>query len=149
MNKLYIIGNTTKDAELRSTQDGTSVCSFTVAVNRKSKKKNENGSDVDYFRVTAWRKLAEVCGQYVKKGSKLAVVGPVSVSTYTTNDGQTRASLEVTADDVEFLSSKSDSNAQKESYNQAPEVPEAPEVPQQSSGYTDVSADFDSSELPF
>ena len=143
MNKLYIIGNATKDAELRSTQDGTSVCSFTVAVNKKFKKKGEDGNDVDYFKVTAWRKLADICGQYVKRGNKLAVVGSVSVSTYTTQDGQTRASLDVTADDVEFLSSKSESSTPKEDYSQAPEVP------QQSSGYTDVSNDISTDELPF
>ena len=143
MNRLTIIGNATKDAELRSTPDGTSVCSFTVAVNKKTKKKCENGNDTDFFKVTAWRRLADICGQYVKRGNKIAVIGSVSVSTYTTQDGQTRASLDVTADDVEFLSSKSESNAPKEDYSQAPEVP------QQSSGYTDVSQDFDSSELPF
>lgn len=140
MNRLFIIGNSTKDAELRTTQDGTNVCSFTVAVNKKGKKKGENGNDTDYFKVTAWRKLAEICASYIKKGNKVCVVGSVSVSTYTAQDGQMRASLEVTADDVEFLSSKSDS-APKEDYSQAPEVP-------QSSGYTDVSEDT-FGELPF
>lgn len=104
MNKLNIIGNLTKDPELRSTRDGTPVCSFTVAVNRR--RKEGQPQEADYFRVTAWRGLAELCNRYLTKGRKVAVSGPVSVSTYTGNDGSTRASLEVTADDVEFLSAR-------------------------------------------
>lgn len=100
MNKLFLIGNLTKDPELRSTKDGTPVCSFTVAVNRK---KVDNA---DFFRVTAWRQLGEICARYLAKGRKVSVVGSVSVSTYTGQDGQTRASMDVTADDVEFLSPK-------------------------------------------
>jgi len=144
MNKLYIIGNITKDAETRTTQTGVNVCTFTVAVNKK-RKKGEQNNDTDFFRVTAWRGLADICGNYVKKGMKVAVTGAVSVSTYTNNSGETKANLEVTADDVEFLT-RVDNNTQstpREDYSQAPEVP------QESNGYTDVTADFDSSELPF
>lgn len=100
MNRLTIIGNLVRDPELRTTQDGISVCGFTVAVNRK---KDE---DADYFRVTAWRERGEICAKYLSKGKKVCVVGPVSVRTYTTNDGQTKASLEVQADEVEFLSAR-------------------------------------------
>ena len=100
MNRLMIIGNLVRDPELRTTQDGISVCGFTVAVNRK---KDE---DADYFRVTAWRERGEICAKYLSKGKKVCVVGPVSVRTYTANDGQTKASLEVQADEVEFLSAR-------------------------------------------
>lgn len=96
---MIIIGNLTKDPDSRSTKDGTPVCSFTVAVNRRKE-------GTDFFRVTAWRGLAEICGRYLAKGRKVGVTGSVSVSTYTGQDGQTRASLDVTADDVEFLSPK-------------------------------------------
>ena len=104
MNKLTIIGNLTKDPELRTTQDGVSVCSFTVAVNRRNRR--EGQPEADYFRVSAWRGLGENCGKYLAKGRKVCVVGPVSVRTYQASDGTTKASLEVTADDVEFLSAK-------------------------------------------
>ena len=104
MNKLTIIGNLTKDPELRSTQDGISVCSFTVAVNRRNKR--EGQPEADFFRVSAWRQLGENCGKYLAKGRKVCVIGPVSVRTYQASDGTTKASLEVTADDVEFLSPK-------------------------------------------
>ena len=103
MNRLTIIGNLTRDPELRTTSTGINACSFTVAVNRR--RKVEGQPEADFFRVTAWRGLADVCHQYLSKSSKVAVVGSVAVSTYTGNDGTTRASLDVTADEVEFLSS--------------------------------------------
>lgn len=107
MNKLTIIGNLTRDPELRTTSSGINVCSFTVAVNRRRSSAN-NQPEADFFRVSAWRQLGENCQRYLAKGRKVCVMGPVSVSSYTANDGSTRFSLEVTADDVEFLSSRSD-----------------------------------------
>ena len=108
MNKLFITGNLTRDPELRSTRDGTPVCTFTVAVNRRQKSAEAGKPDADFFRVTAWRALGESCGKYLAKGRKVAVTGSVSVNTYTAQDGSTRASMEVVADDVEFLSPKSE-----------------------------------------
>ena len=108
MNKLFIVGNLTRDPELRSTRDGTPVCSFTVAVNRRQKNAEAGKPDADFFRVTAWRALGESCGKYLAKGRKVGVTGSVSVNTYTAQDGSTRASMEVVADDVEFLSPKSE-----------------------------------------
>ena len=104
MNKLTIIGNLTKDPELRTTQGGVSVCTFTVAVNRKKKDEKQT----DFFRVTAWRERGEICAKWLIKGRKVCVIGPVSVSTYTGQDGATHANLEVMAEEVEFLSSKDD-----------------------------------------
>ena len=100
MNKLMIIGNLCKDPDLRTTQSGVDVCSFTVAVNRRKKGTEQ---ETDFFRVTAWRELALNCGKYLAKGRKVCVIGEVSVSTYTSKDGKPGASLEVTAQDVEFL----------------------------------------------
>lgn len=102
MNKLFITGNLTKDPELRITQGGISVCSFTVAVNRR--RHGNDQPEADFFRVTTWRELAESCGKYLCKGRKVAVTGEVSVSTYKAADGTTRANLDLTANDVEFLS---------------------------------------------
>ena len=102
MNKLTIIGNLTADPELRTTRSGVEVCSFTVAVNRR--KQVEGQPEADFFKVSAWRERAQVCSKFLTKGKKVCVVGPVSVSTFTGNDGTTRASLDVIADDVEFLS---------------------------------------------
>lgn len=104
MNKLVIIGNLVRDPESRVTQNGISVCTFTVAVNRR--RQQEGQQEADYFRVTAWRQFGENCAKYLTKGRKVCVVGPVSISTYTGNDGKIRANMEVTAEDVEFLSPK-------------------------------------------
>ena len=103
MNSLTIIGNVTKQPELRTTQAGINVCSFTVAVNRRKTQNNQN-PEADFFKVTAWRERGELCAKFLRKGRKVCVIGPVSVSTYTGNDGTTRANLEVTADEIEFLS---------------------------------------------
>ncbi len=99
MNKTIIIGNLTRDPEMRSTQDGTKVCNFDVAVNRRRGQQQST----DYFRVTAWRALGENCAKYLAKGRKVSVSGPISARAYIGNDGQAHATLELTADDVEFL----------------------------------------------
>ena len=114
MNKLTITGNLTKDPELRTTQTGKDVCTFTVAVNRK--KKIQGQPDADYFRVTAWEERGKICYQYLAKGKKVAVVGPVSVSVHQGNDGKTYANLEVIAEEVEFLSPKGESVDKESGY---------------------------------
>lgn len=129
MNKLILIGNLTRDPEQRTTPNGVTVCNFTLAVNRRGKAGQEQVAD--YFRVMAWRQLGENCAKYLAKGRKAFVSGPVSVSTYQAQDGSTRVQLEVTAEDVEFLTPKGEVVA-------AP----AANIPQ---GYTEI----DNSELPF
>ena len=99
MNKIILIGNLTRDPELRTTQSGVNVCDFTLAVNRKGK-----AEGVDYFRVTCWRGLADIAGKYLAKGKKVSVVGQVGVSSYKDRNGEVRHSLDVTADDLELLS---------------------------------------------
>ena len=106
MNRLTIIGNLVRDPELRTLSSGVSVCSFTVAVNRR--RKAEGQPEADFFRVSAWRQLGENCAKYLEKGRKVAVVGSVEARAYQANDGTTRARLEVNADDVEFLSSRNE-----------------------------------------
>ena len=106
MNKLTIIGNLTGEPEIRTTTTGKTVCGFTVAVNRR--KKIEGQPEADFFRVSAWDALGENCGKYLAKGRKVAVVGAVSVRTYDTQNGEHRASMEVQAQEVEFLSSRNE-----------------------------------------
>lgn len=104
MNKIFLIGNLTRDPELRTTQSGIPVCSFTVAVNRRSRQGAEAGQpDADFFRITTWRQQAENCNRYLAKGRKVGVTGTLTLQSYTGNDGQQRYSLEVQADEVEFL----------------------------------------------
>lgn len=106
MNRLTIIGNLVRDPELRTVGSGINVCTFTVAVNRR--KKTEGQPEADFFRVSAWRGLADTCSKYLAKGRKVAVVGSVSAQAYMGSDGTAKTSLEVTADDVEFLSSRNE-----------------------------------------
>ena len=143
MNKLTIIGNLTRDPELRTTSAGINVCDFTVAVNRRTRKDAQGGQpEADFFRVSAWRERGELCAKYLAKGRKVCVIGPVSVRTYQANDGTTRASLEVTADEVEFFSSRNDAEAAGGYTAPAAEAPSA-ETP--AAGFTAVETD----ELPF
>lgn len=89
------------------------MCTFTVAVNRRGKQ-TEGQPEADFFRVSVWNKMGENCQKYLAKGRKVAVVGSVSVHTYQAQDGTTKASLEVFAQDVEFLSSGGASQGQAE-----------------------------------
>lgn len=103
MNKCFIIGNLTADPESRSAQSGKRVVSFTVAVN---KKRNDGTDTTDFFRVSAWEKLGEICAQYLAKGRKVSVIGEVHAGAYTNSQGKAVGTLELTAQDVEFLSPK-------------------------------------------
>lgn len=102
--QLILIGNLGGDSELRYTADGTPVASFSLAVNRKwTKEDGGHGEETTWFRVTAWRKLAESLNPYLKKGGKVMVIGRVSARGYTGADGSPRASLEVTADTIKLM----------------------------------------------
>ena len=122
MNRLTIIGNCTKDPELRTTPAKKSVCNFTIAVNRRKKVEGQQ-QETDYFRVTTWDGLAENCAKYLTKGKKVAVIGSVSVHVFSTQDGKPGATMEVNANEVEFLSSRQD---QQNGYTKVDEVEDFP-----------------------
>lgn len=105
MNKIVLIGNVTADPQMRANQNGVTVCTFTIAVNRRFAA-IEGQKQIDFFRINAWRQLGEVCGKYVTKGMKVSVIGELQARTYEAKDGTTRLSLDVSADEVEFLSPK-------------------------------------------
>lgn len=129
MNNITIIGNLTADPQLRTTSNGNNVCTFNVAVNRR----NRDGAD--YFRVNAWGNLGENCNRYLERGKKVAVCGEVSLNEYTSKNGEKRASIEINASGVDFLS-PSTKNA-----NKAPSEANT----DTSDGYVEVTDD----ELPF
>lgn len=108
MNKIMIIGNLTGEPELRSTPSGITVCSFTIAANRRHEDKTGE-RPTDFFRISAWRQLGDSCGRFLSKGRKVAVVGELQASLYDTKDGSVRISLDVQADEVEFLSPRTTS----------------------------------------
>lgn len=104
MNKVFLIGNLTRDPELTETQTGIAVCRFSIAVNRP--KFGDNEPVTDFFNVTAWRGLGETVARYAQKGKKVAVIGSVQIRNYDDKDGVKRTAVDVIATDVEFLSPK-------------------------------------------
>lgn len=129
MNVLNITGNLTRDPESRQVGDKT-VCNFTVAVNRRQKDKDGNNV-ADFFRISAWGKIGETCQKYLTKGRKVGVTGSVSVHPYAGQDGTPKASLEVFASEVEFLSSgnNSEQSAPAQAAASAPIPVETEELP--------------------
>ncbi len=112
MNKLFIIGNLTRDPELTETKNGTKVCRFTVAVTRSYY--SEGGErKTDYFNCSAWRMVGENVAKYCRKGSKVSVVGSVELRQYEDNKGNKLNSVDVLAQEVEFLS-KSESRSRED-----------------------------------
>ena len=103
MNKVLIIGNVGGDPEMRYTPSGNPVTSFSVATNRRYTVQGEQREETQWFRVSAWNRLAETCNQYVVKGMRVYVEGRLSVREYVGQDGQTRTSVDVNAFDVRFL----------------------------------------------
>ena len=126
MQKISFIGRLTRDVDMKTTPNGIAVASFTVAVDRKQKDTDGN-KKVDFFNVNVWRGLADICSRYLSKGKKCYVRGELQVRTYVAKDGTTKVSLDVQADEVEFLSPKSESSEEQPSTD--------------ANGFTDVSPD--------
>lgn len=105
MNKVFLIGNLTRDPELRETASGVAVCSFSIAVSRNYT--NADGErQTDFFNCTAWRGLGETIARYAKKGKKVAVGGSIQLRDYEDNNGIKRIAVDIIVQDVEFLSPK-------------------------------------------
>lgn len=120
MNRFFAIGRLTKDPEKRTTQNGTSVCTFTLAVNRRYK--NANGErETDFFPVVCWRQVADLSAQYLSKGKQVAIAGEIQMRSYE-KDGQKRYVTEVVADEVQFLSPRGDGVERGRGTTQEPEM---------------------------
>ncbi len=127
-HKVIIVGNLGRDPEMRYTPDGTPVTNFSVATNRKWN--NADGSQNEetvWFRITAWRQLAELCNQYLSKGRQVLIEGRMNPDretggprVWTGNDGQPRASFEVTALTVRFLGGRGEGSDPSVSYDEPP-----------------------------
>lgn len=110
MNKVVLIGNICKDPELSETNSGVAVCRFSIAVNRRRTSADAE-QQTDFFNVTAWRGFAETIARYCKKGNKVAVAGQIQIRQYEDRDGAKRTAVDVVAEEVEFLSPKSNDEA--------------------------------------
>ncbi len=123
-NKVFLIGNLTKDPELRYTPSGIPVVRFTIAVNRPSAKNEKN--EVDFINIVAWRRLAEICGEYLKKGRPVSIEGRLQIRPYE-KDGEKKVFAEVVAEGMQMLGRREGSPVQPEKVqNQEPgEAPAA------------------------
>ena len=124
MNKVFLIGNLTRDPELTETAGGVSVCHFAIAVNR-SYTSSDGERQTDFFNVTAWRNLADTVARFTKKGNKVAVSGSIQLRNYEDNQGVRRTAVDIIAQDVEFLTTK---NSGGDEFYDSP-APSAPSAP--------------------
>ena len=136
MNKVFLIGNLTRDPEMSETPSGIPYCRLGLAVNSPY-----SGSDgeraTDFFNITVWRAQAENCGRYLKKGSKVSVVGSLQNRSYEDKDGNKRQVTDIIANEVEFLSVRNQSETSGDNEMPAPK-PSKPTLQQ-----------VDDDELPF
>jgi single-strand DNA-binding protein len=104
LNKILLIGNLTRDPELRYVPSGTAVATFTLAVNRVyNSQAGEKKEETSFIRIVVWGRRAEVCGEYLSKGSPVFVEGRLQSRSWEAQDGQKRSTIEVIADNVQFL----------------------------------------------
>jgi len=125
-NKVILMGNLTRDPELRYTQSGTPICSFGLAVNQKYKVNDEWRDDTCFVDISVWSRQGENCNQYLSKGRPVLIEGRLKFSSWTAQDGQKRSKLEVVANSVTFLPSNQGGgydNVQQDSggYNSNPQ----------------------------
>ena len=118
MNKVFLIGNLTRDPELTETASGVPVCHFSIAVNRNYSSQ-DGERQTDFFNCTAWRTMAETIARYTKKGKKVSVVGSIQMRNYEDNQGVKRTAVDIICQDVEFLSPR-DSDDSFDDVNDAP-----------------------------
>ena len=104
-NKVILIGNMTADPELKQTTGGISVCSFSIAVNRRFARADQGQQNVDFINIVTWRQQAEFVSRYFKKGNPILICGQLQTRSWNDNQGQKRYTTEVVADEVSFVAS--------------------------------------------
>jgi single-strand DNA-binding protein len=130
INKLVLGGRLTSDVELKQTPSGVSVCTFTLAVNRKYQA--EGQQQTDFLNCTAWRQTAEFISKYFRKGSSLCVTGSVQTRTWQDQNGQKRYATDIVVDEALFVDSKNEAQ-QAEAPKPTNYIPDAYKVPQDES----------------
>ncbi|MBP7737534.1 MAG: single-stranded DNA-binding protein [Spirochaetes bacterium] len=114
LNKAILIGRLTRDPELRYTQSGTSVCSFSIANNRSYVTGGEKKEQVSYFNCVAWAKTGEVIAEYCKKGKRIGIEGRLQQRSYDDKDGNKRQIVEIVVDNFQFLDAPGGGGGAKE-----------------------------------
>ncbi len=156
LNKVVLAGRLTSDPELKTTQSGVSVTSFSVAVNRNYRPKDGSEQQADFINCTAWRQTAEFITKYFVKGSSICVTGSIQTRKWTDQNGQNRYSTEVVVDEAMFVDSKNESparsNAGQSAHQQGAYVPDnygAPSFANQSAQTPKFEDIADEDGLPF
>ena len=139
MNKVFLIGNLTRDPELTETTSGISVCRFAIAVNRSYSSANGE-RQTDFFNCVAWRGLGENVARYAKKGNKVAVSGSVELRNYEDSHGVKRTGIDIVAQDVEFLTPRANGEGGYDG---------APSAPSQGGKRANLQAFDDDADIPF
>ena len=137
-NKAILGGRITSDPEVKTTQSGTPVCSFSIAVNRRGAKDGQQQSD--FITCVAWKERAELIGKYFRKGSSICIVGELQTRKWQDNNGNNRSATEVIVNEVCFVDSKSDNQSASKTY--MPDVYKNEPKP----SFTDMD---DDSDIPF
>jgi single-strand DNA-binding protein len=125
-NKVILLGNLTRDPEVRYTPNGTAVANFAIAVNRRYKQGDETKDEVSYIDIVVFGKTAENCGQYLNKGDAILVDGRLQQRRWETEDGQKRSKVEVVAQTVNFMPKRSGQAPPRTGDSQAEPMPEPP-----------------------
>jgi single-strand DNA-binding protein len=131
LNKAMIIGRLTRDPEMRSTPQGTNVCSFSIATNYVYNTQSGKQEQVEYHNIVAWRKLADIAGQYLKKGSRVYVEGRIQTRSWDGNDGTKKTRTEIVLDNMIMLDSKGQSTGNANSGGFAEALEEIPTINQE------------------
>jgi len=132
LNKVLLVGNLTRDPELRFTASGSALAKFGLAVNRKYKQGEEWKEDVCFVDITVWGKQAENCTEYLSKGKSVFIDGRLNFSSWESKDGQKRNKLDVVANTVQFLGnsgSRGDSLENSPDSQGGQEIPEKDDIP--------------------
>jgi single-strand DNA-binding protein len=161
-NKITIVGYLGRDPELKYTTSGDAVCNFSVATSERGK--DAEGNPVEnstWFKITLWRRQAEVADQYLRKGSQVYIEGKLRLQTYTDREGNTRASLEVTGSDLQFIGTRAttegesteireyEGNTPSKAFSVVKNKPQQERLPQDMSQGGDASGMLDEDEIPF
>ena len=148
-NKVILIGNMTADPELKQTAAGVSVCSFSIAVNRRFAKTEQGQQTVDFINIVTWRQNAEFVSRYFKKGNPILICGQLQTRTWNDNQGQKRYATEVIADEVSFVASAAQTAAGMPQANTPAYTPDAYGAPSFSTGSANFEELPSDGDLPF
>jgi len=147
MNQIVLMGRLTRDPELRHTQSGTAVTSFSLAVDRRYVSKDGGERQTDFIDIVAWQNLGEFVSKYFVKGQMAAVTGRLQIRDWTDKDGNKRRSAEVVADNVYFTESKKSREASFGPVESRNDYGAGAPAPVMSSEFSEL--DMDDGELPF